>query len=368
MALILPLRASNTIPGIAQLPRRIVGAAGLCALALLGGCAQTQQHARRSNGHEYFSSKVYGKASPRMIADGQPVPHGGGQYLVGHPYSIAGRMYYPTENEGYAAVGMASWYGDAFHGRRTANGEIYDKNGLSAAHPTMPLPSYARVTNLNNGASVIVRVNDRGPYHGGRVMDVSSRVADVLDFKGAGTARVKVEYVGRASLDGSDDEKLLATLRTDGSPANLDGFPNARPTMVASVAAPVESLFSALAPAPEPVRPRRPPPQPTPVAAAPPPAPPAADPDAVEAAAEIMRPQPANVPMPPARPFDLGAGPGGPPLPPGLLPPPRPQLHASNAQSALYFGDPIEPSHFDRTGAFIGFRPNGFRAASLVQE
>jgi rare lipoprotein A len=193
-------------------------------------------------------------------------------------------------------------------------------------------------------------------------MDVSSRVADVLDFKGAGTARVKVEYVGRASLDGSDDEKLLATLRTDGSPANLDGFPSARPTMVASVAAPVESLFSALAPAPEPVRPRRPPP-PEPIAAAPPPA----DPDAVEAAAEIMRPQPANVPMPPARPFDLGAGPGGAaPLPPGLLPPPRPQLHAANAQSALYFGDPIAPSHFDRTGAFTGFRPNGFRAASLI--
>ena len=84
---------------------------------------------------------------------------------------------------------MASWYGDAFQGRRTANGEIYDKASLTAAHPTMPLPSYARVTNLVNGYSIIVRVNDRGPYRGGRVMDVSSRVADVLDFKGAGTAQ-----------------------------------------------------------------------------------------------------------------------------------------------------------------------------------
>ena len=91
---------------------------------------------------------------------------------------------------------MASWYGAAFHGRRTANGEIYDMASLSAAHPTMPLPSYARVTNLGNGYSVVVRVNDRGPYHAGRVTDVSSRVADILDMKAMGTARVKIDYVG----------------------------------------------------------------------------------------------------------------------------------------------------------------------------
>ena len=120
---------------------------------------------------------------------------------------------------------MASWYGDAFHGRKTANGEIYDKRALTAASPTMPLPSYARVTNLENGYSVIVRVNDRGPYAAGRVMDVSSRVADVLDFKRMGTAKVKVEYVGRAPLEGSDDNELLATLRTDGSPAEIGGAP-----------------------------------------------------------------------------------------------------------------------------------------------
>ena len=119
---------------------------------------------------------------------------------------------------------MASWYGAAFHGRRTANGEVYDMASLSAAHPTMPLPSYARVTNLENGYSVIVRVNDRGPYHGGRVMDVSSRVADVLDMKAMGTAKVKVDYVGPAPMEGSDDSQLLASLRTDGSPANMIGY------------------------------------------------------------------------------------------------------------------------------------------------
>ena len=120
-----------------------------------------------SHGHEHFSQAKYGHASAKVVADGQPVPRGGGQYLVGHPYSIAGHRYYPAEDPSYSAVGMASWYGAAFHGRRTANGEVYDMASFSAAHPTMPLPSYARVTNLGNGYSVVVRVNDRGPYHGG---------------------------------------------------------------------------------------------------------------------------------------------------------------------------------------------------------
>src|SRR6185437_17060856 len=151
-------------------------------------------------------------ASPRVVEPGEPVPKGGGTYRVGNPYVVAGRVYVPEYDPHYRAEGLASWYGDDFHSRYTANGEIFDLNGITAAHPTMPLPSYARVTNLENGHSIIVRVNDRGPYHGGRVMDVSSRVADALDFKGAGTARVKVEYVGRAPLEGSDDQKLLASL------------------------------------------------------------------------------------------------------------------------------------------------------------
>ena len=130
---------------------------------------------------------------------------------------VAGHMYYPSERKHYTAVGYASWYGDAFHGRRTANGEIFDRNSISAAHPTMPLPSYARVTNLRNHYSMIVRVNDRGPFAPGRIMDVSRRVADLLDFRRTGTTKVKVEYLGRASLEGSDDEKLASTL-TDRRP------------------------------------------------------------------------------------------------------------------------------------------------------
>jgi rare lipoprotein A len=167
-------------------------------------------------------------ASPRVIEPGQPVPKGGGTYRVGKPYVVAGRTYAPEEDTSYAAEGLASWYGDDFHGRQTANGEVFDMNSISAAHPTLPMPSYVRVTNLRNKRSLVVRVNDRGPYHANRVIDLSVRAAKLLDFQQHGTARVKVEYVGRAALTGSDDTKLAATLRHD-APA-----PNPSEVMVAS--------------------------------------------------------------------------------------------------------------------------------------
>ena len=156
--------------------------------------------------------------SPRVVGAGEPVPKGGGTYRIGKPYTVAGKTYVPEEDVNYRAEGMASWYGDAFHGRLTANGEVFDMASLTAAHPTLPIPSYARVTNISNGKSLIVRVNDRGPYHGNRLIDVSNRAADLLEFKGHGIAKVRVEYVGRAPLEGSDDRQLVATLRT-GEPA-----------------------------------------------------------------------------------------------------------------------------------------------------
>ena len=226
---------------------------GLGALGL-GGCAQQPQQVAAATGHskEYFPSSVYGAASRRVIADGQPVPRGGGQYLVGKPYTIAGQTYYPSERR-VTQVGLASWYGDAFHGRLTANGEIYDRDSFTAAHPTMPLPSYARVTNLRNNTSMIVRVNDRGPYHSNRVMDVSRRVADALDIRRTGTAKVKVEWVARASLAGSDDAKLAATLRTDG-PALANNVEEGIQLATAPARAVVASL-GAFAPAsPRPAR------------------------------------------------------------------------------------------------------------------
>jgi rare lipoprotein A len=154
-------------------------------------------------------------ASPRVVDLGEPVRKGGGVYRVGTPYVVGGRTYVPSENPHYAAVGLASWYGEDFHGRYTANGEIYDLNAISAAHPTMPIPSYARVTNLDNGRSLVVRVNDRGPFVANRVIDVSVRAARLLDFYDRGTTRVRVEYIGRAPLEGSSDRILQATLRSN---------------------------------------------------------------------------------------------------------------------------------------------------------
>jgi peptidoglycan lytic transglycosylase len=177
-------------------------------------------------------------ASPRVVESGEPVPRGGGTYRVGRPYTVAGRLYVPEEDRNYSAIGLASWYGDDFHGRQTANGEVFDMTSISAAHPTLPMPCYARVTNLANGKSLIVRVNDRGPFHANRVMDVSYRAAKLLESERLGTAHVRVEYVGRASLDGSDDRQLMATLRT-GEPA-----PTPSAVMVASAKPFVPELAS----------------------------------------------------------------------------------------------------------------------------
>lgn len=182
------------------------------ACVLLANCAASDKFAKRVDPKYGVSS------SPRVVDFNEAVPKGGGTYRVGKPYVVAGRTYVPEENLNYRAEGTASWYGDAFHGRLTANGEVFDMTSLTAAHPTMPLPSYARVTNLANGKSLIVRVNDRGPYHGNRIIDVSNNAAKLLDFHSNGLGRVRVEYVGRAPLEGSDDRQLMATLRT-GEPA-----------------------------------------------------------------------------------------------------------------------------------------------------
>jgi rare lipoprotein A len=349
-----------------------IGSALFMAGMTLAGCAQAPEPVahHRYHGKEHFAEGFYGKASPRMAEDGDPIPRGGGQYLVGRPYHIAGRTYYPREDEHYVATGIASWYGDAFHGRKTANGEVYDKMALSAAHPTMPLPSYARVTNLANGYSIIVRVNDRGPYAAGRVMDVSSRVADVLDFKRMGTAHVKVEYVGRAPLEGSDDDQLLASLRTDGGPASIGGAP----TLVAETASPLLSLFGSKSEPPPPPAPPPPPPSVEAADDAPPPPPPvkprraerAPEPETAVAQTDDAAPAPrprvqkaamdsdddgettvaaarAAAPLPPARPYDLGVREAN-------AAPKPPRRH----DRALYFAP---PAHEDALARLVRRRP-----------
>jgi rare lipoprotein A len=128
------------------------------------------------------------------------IPPNAGIYKVGKPYQIQGTWYYPHEQPDYDETGIASWYGPNFHGGRTANGEIFDENALTAAHRTLPMPVNVRVTNLENGKSIIVRVNDRGPYAKGRIIDVSKGAAKLLGFLAQGTAKVRVTYVARADM------------------------------------------------------------------------------------------------------------------------------------------------------------------------
>jgi rare lipoprotein A len=134
-----------------------------------------------------------------------------GNFKVGKPYKVKGQRYKPFETYNYTQTGVASWYGPDFHAKLTANGEMYDQNDLTAAHKTLQLPSIVRVTNLENGKSVIVRVNDRGPFARGRIIDMSSKAAELLDMKRAGTAKVKVEVLG-------DESREVARMAKAGQP------------------------------------------------------------------------------------------------------------------------------------------------------
>ena len=159
-----------------------------------------------------FTSKEFGVAvSPRVTKAKYP-PRGGGRELPLKPYKVAGKTYQPVAGPGYVERGHASWYGQDFHGRRTANGEIFGAYYLTAASPVLPIPSYARVTNLENGRSVLVRVNDRGPYLKGRVVDLSYEAASALGYVNQGSARVEVRYVSPAPLEGDDTRMLTAAI------------------------------------------------------------------------------------------------------------------------------------------------------------
>jgi rare lipoprotein A len=210
---------------------RTVVSVGMVAVLALGlaGCSSTSGSKSKSAGSHIntkskFSVSEYGvAASPRMTTAKRP-KKGGGRSMVGKPYRVRGKWYTPNEDPDYDKAGLASWYGPNFHGRLTANGEIYDQFHLSAAHPTFPLPSYARVTNKKNGNTVIVRVNDRGPFAHGRIIDLSNQAAELLDMKHEGVAAVRVEYVGRAPVEGDDTRYLMASYRPGGSSAPAEGI------------------------------------------------------------------------------------------------------------------------------------------------
>ncbi len=160
----------------------------LCSVLLLTACAETQFGAN--------VAKSIGKDNRSQ-----------GTYKVGNPYIINGQEYHPQENFNYVETGIASWYGPGFHGKSTANGEQYDQNELTAAHKTLQMPSLVRVTNLENGRAVVLRVNDRGPYSSGRIIDLSSKAAELLQMKGKGTAKVKVETLPAESRRIAEDAR-----------------------------------------------------------------------------------------------------------------------------------------------------------------
>lgn len=136
-------------------------------------------------------------AARPVVDDPAPIVRG-----TMRPYQVRGRWYHPAEQPGYEEVGLASWYGQQFHGRPTATGEIFDMNGLSAAHKTLPLPGLVEVTNLANGRTVILRLNDRGPFVDGRIIDLSRGAAEELGLLSRGVGEVRVRYLGPAPRGG----------------------------------------------------------------------------------------------------------------------------------------------------------------------
>jgi rare lipoprotein A len=155
-------------------------------------------------------------------------------YKVGGPYTIKGVTYYPRVDYAYDAVGTASWYGEPFHGQYTANGEVFDLNELTAAHCTLPLPSIVEVVNLDTNRALRIRVNDRGPFVDGRIIDVSRRVAQLLGFERSGIARVRV----RVLKDESQEAKVLAQRGVVGG-GGVPMSAAASPTVVAAAASPI---------------------------------------------------------------------------------------------------------------------------------
>ena len=166
---------------------------------LLAGCAETQLAIHSVKEIARLPKSVDGSEQPQSE---RRVPNDGslGEYKVGAPYEIKGIWYYPKVDPNYDEVGIASWYGPNFHGKITANGAIYDMNALTAAHKTLPMPSKVRVTNLSNGRSLIVDINDRGPFINGRIIDLSRRASQLLGFEDKGLAMVRVQTV---SADGA---------------------------------------------------------------------------------------------------------------------------------------------------------------------
>ena len=205
----------------------------LMAGAALAACATPQPR---------YSNRL---TSPELAQ--VPGPSSAGRYKVGEPYQVAGIWYVPKEQPNYDETRMASWYGDAFNLQPTANGETFDMSLISAAHPTLPLPSMVEVTNLDNGKTLQVRVNDRGPFVGGRVIDLSHAAAQQLGYDRQGLARVRVRYVGPASLENNTPDLRVASNGVGNDLPELSGpIATSLPVAVASAVLPPASAQAAI--------------------------------------------------------------------------------------------------------------------------
>jgi rare lipoprotein A len=180
-------------------------------MVILGGCAETQFAI-------HSAKRIVGATEEKADPN----------YKIGNPYQIRGIWYYPKEDYDHDETGIASWYGTKFHGRKTANGEIYDMNALTAAHRTLPLPSYVRVTNLENGRSLVLKVNDRGPFAHSRIIDVSRRGSQLLGFQQKGTAKVRVQILADKSRALKARLSGQAELARVGSPITVKRLPKAK--------------------------------------------------------------------------------------------------------------------------------------------
>lgn len=211
-----------------------VAIAGILLAITLGGCAETQLavHAAKNIGPSESSS-----------------PAARGIYKIGDPYQIQGVWYYPREDYNYDETGIASWYGQDFHAKATANGEVYDMNDLTAAHRTLPMPSFVRVTNLDNGRSMVLRVNDRGPFARGRIIDISRRGAQLLGFEQQGTAKVRVQVLpdeSRQIAEAMRAARPSTTMVAAARPPRVETRPGEPPPL----AAPRGSITAEALPAP----------------------------------------------------------------------------------------------------------------------
>ncbi len=190
-----------------------------------------------SGGAERTAQNIAAEQNAKLAA--------GGIYKIGTPYKIENQWYYPQENKRYDMTGVGSWYGPKFHGKRTANGEIFDMNLLTAAHPTLPMPIWARVTNLENNKSVIVRINDRGPFKKNREIDLSRRAAQILGYLEQGTAQLRVQYLGYAPRYDATGKQIFAgdKITPTQTSAGIAKKPHTPPEQAYVNAAPIDAVI-----------------------------------------------------------------------------------------------------------------------------